>query len=249
MQCADCHPLLCALADGQPLEPAQQAALDEHVRGCASCAQALADQRSTSAALREHGERYRAPASLRAKLRMQQAPAPDRAPGWSGWMPRLGYAATFATGVLLALLLQPYFSATGGDRQLAEELVAGHVRSLMVEHLSDVASSDHHTVKPWFAGKLDYSPPVTDFAAQGFALSGGRLDYIGGRAVAALVYRHGPHVINLYVWPARGGAAQPPRMLTERGYNLVSWQSGGMTWWAVSDLNAGELESFARLLT
>jgi anti-sigma factor RsiW len=120
------------------------------------------------------------------------------------------------------------------------------VRSLQATHITDVPSSDRHTVKPWFAGKLDYSPPVKDLAADGFPLVGGRLDYLDGRPVAALVYHRGGHTINLFVWPSPGETAE--RLSTARGFHTVRWTRGGMTYWAVSDLNENDLSRFVSLL-
>ena len=118
------------------------------------------------------------------------------------------------------------------------------MRSLMAEHLFDVRSSDQHTVKPWFTGKIDFAPEVTDFAAQGFPLVGGRLDYVAGRSVAALVYQRNKHVINIYIWPGETGSA-----ITQKdGFNFDHWTEHGMTYWAVSDLNSMELDQLARLI-
>jgi len=131
------------------------------------------------------------------------------------------------------------------DEQVLQDVIAGHVRSLMASHLTDVLSADQHTVKPWFEGHVDSAPPVPDLTAQGFPLVRGRLDYLDNRAVAALVYKRQQHVINLFVWPAPLGAARPESMVTRHGYNLVQWTAAGMTYWAISTLNAPEMEAFA----
>jgi anti-sigma factor RsiW len=132
---------------------------------------------------------------------------------------------------------------------LTQELVANHVRSQMLaSHRFDVASSDPHTVKPWFEGKLDFSPPVKDLVANGFPLIGGRLDYLHGRAVAALVYQRRKHSINLFIWPFTPGSEVATGTVTRQGYQLVQWTQSGMTFCAVSDLNARELEEFVRLI-
>jgi anti-sigma factor RsiW len=174
------------------------------------------------------------------------APTPVQQPRrglWQG-LAWFGTGAATAWGLALMLLATPM----PPQDALAEAVTANHVRSLMASHLADVASSDQHTVKPWFAGKLDFSPPVIDLAAESFPLTGGRLDYLDGRTVAALVYRSGPHVINVFVWPAADAKAQGPVFSTRQGYQLARWAQGGMQAWAVSDLNAAELRRFASLL-
>jgi anti-sigma factor RsiW len=133
------------------------------------------------------------------------------------------------------------------DDRLAEWVVAGHVRSLQVNHLTDVPSGDQHTVKPWFRGKLDFSPQVRDLSAQGYTLSGGRLDYLADRQVAALVFHRRQHVINLFTWPGVDGADSAVRSLARQGFNIRRWQESGMTYWAISDLNDQELDEFVRL--
>jgi anti-sigma factor RsiW len=132
------------------------------------------------------------------------------------------------------------------EKQLAQEIVSGHVRSLMGSHLMDVASTDQHTVKPWFNGRLDFSPPVKDLAAEGYPLTGGRLDYVGRRSVAALVFQRHKHVINLFVWPATEADSKPAAIKPTQGYNLIHWSKGGMAFWAVSDLNPKELMEFTQ---
>lgn len=179
-----------------------------------------------------------APASARAE-------APKRRGGLQA-LAWFGTGAATAWGLALVLLASPL--APSSPDALAEAVTGNHVRSLMAAHLADVASTDQHTVKPWFAGKLDFSPPVVDLADEGFPLAGGRLDYLDGRTVAALVYRSGPHVINLFVWPAPEGKAQAPSFSTRQGYQLAHWAQGGMQAWAVSDLNAAELRNFAALV-
>jgi anti-sigma factor RsiW len=142
---------------------------------------------------------------------------------------------------------------TSAGGTLADELVAGHVRSLMAAHLLDVASSDRHTVKPWFLGKLDFSPDVRDFRDAGFPLIGGRIDYVGGRPVAALVYQHQKHVINAFTWPAAAGGAandrsEPPPASDRQGYHVISWRDGEMRWCLVSDASDSTLQDLRKLL-
>ncbi|MFH0130154.1 anti-sigma factor family protein [Variovorax sp. VaC1] len=187
--------------------------------------------------------------SVRAEAAAAVAPAPTPAPkrslrdAWKG-LAWFGTGAATAWGLALVLLATPL----APQDMLAEAVTGNHVRSLMASHLADVASTDQHTVKPWFAGKLDFSPPVVDLAAEGFPLTGGRLDYLDGRTVAALVYRSGPHVINLFYWPAADARTAAPAFSTRQGYQLVRWAQGGMQAWAVSDLNAAELQNFASLM-
>jgi len=153
--------------------------------------------------------------------------------------------AASAVVVLLAVFVAVNQAA---DNRLTEEVVSSHIRSRMAEHLTDVASSDQHTVKPWFASKLDFAPPVTDLREHGFPLAGGRLDYLQDRVVAAEVYQRNKHVINLFVWPASENRITAKKFSTAKGYNVISWQSSGMNYSAVSELNAVELREFADLL-
>ncbi|MEP7070198.1 MAG: hypothetical protein ABI789_13200 [Usitatibacter sp.] len=196
---------------------------------------------------------YRAPDALGSRIRASLA-AEARSEARSQVRPTLwrwgGIAAAFAAvGVLswnVALL-----QARGSDEdRLAREVVTAHVRSLMVEsHLNDVASTDQHTVKPWFAGKLDFAPAVADLAASGFALAGGRLDYVNGRPVAALTYRHRLHVVNVFEWPATDARDQAPRSIALQGYAVVHWTRSGIEHWAISDVAGADLVTLAELLS
>ena len=243
--------LVQAEFDGE-LDAAQAARLAAHRSDCTICQAAEADLARARELIRP--ELYQAaPGDLRervlARLRTAE-PAPAQPPRrrwqWSGWRPpALGFglggfglgAACAAAAMLLVL------SPT--EQSLTEQVVAGHVRALQPGHLEDVPSSDQHTVKPWFDGRLDFAPPVRDLAGAGFPLRGGRLDYIGGRPVAALVYQRDKHIIDLFVWPTGSGAMAVPAGTERNGYNVVHWVQDGMNFWAVSDVEQSQLRDFS----
>jgi anti-sigma factor RsiW len=164
---------------------------------------------------------------------------------WAQWM-NLGLS--FACGVAVSVLVVFFLRAGDEEERLAQGVVASHVRSLMAAHVVDVESSDKHTVKPWFTGKVDFSPPVKDFSAEGISLVGGRLDYIGQRPVVALVYRFERHTINVFIWPSTSESPKDPQFTVRQGFNVAHWKSGRMQFWAISDVNVGELQTLVGLL-
>jgi anti-sigma factor RsiW len=206
------------------------------------------------ALIKTKATRYEAPAGLRGRI-ADGLTRPDAMPASSqgaargmGWRQWLNIGVAFACGVIASVVVTRSLLIPDEQDRLAQDVVSGHVRSLMVAHLADVASTDQHTVKPWFAGKLDFSPPVYDLASDGFPLMGGRLDYIEQRPVAALVYRYRQHIINVFAWPSRGDSPRESTLRSRQGFNLAAWTDSGMQFWAVSDVNPKELQAFVQLM-
>ncbi len=236
--------LLPAYAD-QELGVVEAREVQRHLESCVDCQREYAAQRIVSARFKKEAPYFDAPAHLAHRI---NAALPQDAPRAKPWhINWLNLGAAMAAGLALAWSVGLYLNLPSDQDRLTEEVVASHVRSLQVDHLSDVASSDQHTVKPWFNGKLNFSPPVVDLAPQGFPLIGGRLDYLGGRPVAALIYRRAQHPINLYIWPSSDKDAAP-QLQNRQGYHLVRWTWDGMSYWTVSDLAAGELEKFVGMV-
>ena len=222
--------------------------IEAHLRQCVACSDRLERERRLRAAVQAHVPPLRASERLRSNVRAMVRAQVKRSQPRRTWLPTwAATAAALLLGVVGGWRLGIWQVSRGDGSDVVTEVVAGHVRSLQGTHLTDIASSEHHTVKPWFAGKLDFSPPVPDFTTQGFPLIGGRLDYLGEKQVAALVYGRRQHVINLFVWPSRDSNALPAAA-SRRGYHVVHGAAGGMTYWAVSDLNEAELSQFAQLV-
>ena len=250
MNCLETRRLLDADVDGE-LDLVHQLELEEHLRVCPQCA-ALRDRLATRrAVLRESLPRYAAPPALVRKVRAavlaETKPATEPEQGkrgvlirWPVWSAAgIAALAVFSLGLGFA-----WGNARARGNLLVDEAVTDHIRSLQFNHLSDVASTDQHTVKPWFAGKLDFAPPVVDLAAAGFPLIGGRLEHLAGRPAAALVFHRRAHAINLFIWPAAAGSISSHQALLS-GYHTQSWSQRGFNFLAVSEIPAAELSQFA----
>jgi anti-sigma factor (TIGR02949 family) len=240
VECFDSNTRLDAYLDGE-LEAVDATSVRQHLDTCASCRQLL-EHRQALGRLVRRAPYYAAPPALR--RRIEQSRPPRRWPAhWSAWAAAVLLIASLAGSLLL--VRRSTDTRTPVDT-VAEAVVDSHVRALMGEHLFDVRSTDQHTVKPWFLGKLDFSPPVDDLARLGYPLEGGRLDYVAGRPAAALVYRRGQHTLNVFVWPAAADAPHGPVTRAIRGFHLRYWTRAAMSFWAVSDLNDLELDQFVR---
>jgi anti-sigma factor RsiW len=249
VECDRARELIDAYVDRE-LDIGLSAEMQQHIESCAACRARYEARRALSAHLQEPGLYMAAPERLRRRIvdniAAESRPSSLR-PARRQWLQLA--AACIAAAVLGSGTT--YLSLIPGDRRsLTDEVVANHVRSLLVENrVVDVPSSDEHTVKPWFNGKLDFAPPVVDLTSDGFPLLGGRLDYAGQRTVAALVYRHRQHIINLFLWPTDGGTDNGGAAASSlQGYHVIHWSSGGMNYWAVSDLNPEDLRAFGDLV-
>jgi anti-sigma factor RsiW len=233
--------------DGE-LDAARAADFERHLISCADCVAVLEANESVRSSIQRAGLYERAPRALRQKVQAQVSgvmPAsvvPIRNPGAWRW---LALAAAILLVVFLGWRLLPFPGS--GETALASAIVDAHLRSLQPGHLEDVVSTDQHTVKPWFDGKLDFAPPVRDFVNEGFPLQGGRLDVVRGRTVAVLVYARRKHLVNVFVWPTTEADSEPLSG-TQLGYHWIDWRKGGMEMCAVSDVNRDDLADLQRLL-
>ena len=275
LTCDECRERLAPYIDDE-VDALDREAVRAHLAGCPACRSRYDRQRALGDALRQKLPSYQAPDLLRARIGSALRAEAGRSAPTAAALPDVavtdGGAAAAATRRwrLVALAASALFAVSttynivasrnngrdatqsfaSRDGAVAHDVLASHVRSLMPGHLTDVASSNQHNVKPWFNGRLDYSPPVYDLSEAGFPLVGGRVDYVGNRAVAVLVYQRRQHLISLYVWPSAldaGGDVERAPEQPRQGYHVLSWTSDGMTRWAISDLNERELREFAQL--
>lgn len=265
MNCEEMRRLTHPFLDRE-LDLVRSMEIETHLESCAGCLLTFQKQQSLRSLVRSSALYYKAPDSLEHRIRDGLREARDasakpeagavrtshpRQTRWSRFPTWAAAAAAFAAAALIIVILAPKWLRPSHTDSLAEEVVSSHIRSLMPNHLTDIVSSDQHTVKPWFDGRLDFSPSVVDLAREGFPLAGGRLDYVGGRPVAALVYQRRKHLINVFTWPdaaSPSDAGAPVKAPARQGYNVYHWTKSGMVYWAVSDLNSEEFKDFARLL-
>ena len=240
--------LLHAYLDDE-LDLVRSMELEDHLALCGDCAHEVASYRALHEVVAGSELRYQVPEAFRARL-MEELKESERPPTvevaqqrrmpWWSWATVAACVLIAASAVVLSLNFR-------SQRSLTHELVSDHVRSLMATHITDVLTSDQHTVKPWFNGKVDFSPQVRDLSADGFELIGGRLDYVEGHDAAAIVYQRRKHIINVFTWPSSGND-ENPSATAEQGYNVIGWKQAGMQYCAVSDLNRQELSELVTLL-
>jgi mycothiol system anti-sigma-R factor len=265
MNCEEATKLMDGYLDGE-LDPITSQTIEQHLRDCRKCEQAYEAHTALAHAISRGAPYYKAPAELRQRVQSslrdavgvrasRSAARENHASLTSRWAKRrpvlpeipwnwLALAAAIILAAIIASSFLPRLRPPTSDQFLATQLIASHVRSLMADHLTDVASSDQHTVKPWLDTKLDFAPPVVDLSSEGFPLIGGRLDYLDNRPVAALVYGRRKHFINLFVWPAASDEAKAPKTITREGYQLLHWADSDFNYWAVSDVNVNDIQLF-----
>jgi mycothiol system anti-sigma-R factor len=265
MNCEEIADLKDGYLDGE-LDALTSQKIEQHLRDCRKCEQAYEAHTALAYAISRGAPYYKAPAELRQRVQSslrdavgvrasRSAARENHASLTSRWAKRrpvlpeipwnwLALAAAIILAAIIASSFLPRLRPPTSDQFLATQLIASHVRSLMADHLTDVASSDQHTVKPWLDTKLDFAPPVVDLSSEGFPLIGGRLDYLDNRPVAALVYGRRKHFINLFVWPAASDEAKSSKTITREGYQLLHWADSDFNYWAVSDVNVNDLQLF-----
>src|SRR5438067_9244055 len=267
MNCEEATRLMDGYLDGE-LDPITSQTIEHHLRECDKCDQAYKAHALLIRSISNKTPYYKAPAGLRERIQsslregiaersprsvsrdipslFQSKPSERRAVLFGTQWNWLALAAAIIFAAIIAFTLVPRLQRPGTDQLLATQLIASHVRSLMANHLTDVASSDQHTVKPWLDVKLDFAPPVVDLAGEGFPLIGGRLDYLDNRPVAALVYQRRKHFINLFIWPTTPADSKEQKTVEREGYHLVHWADGACTYWAVFDVSVADLQNFLK---
>jgi mycothiol system anti-sigma-R factor len=246
--CEQSQSVAHAYLDGE-LDAVRAAEFEKHLAACPDCAEVIASWDEVRSGIHRTALREIAPSRLKERIyadlhRGREASPPPRGKPYATW---LAIAAALILALFTAAKFVPNRDRNGVPPQLVAQVVDAHLRSLQPGHLLDVVSTDQHTVKPWFDGKLDFSPTVRDFADQGFPLEGGRLDVAGGRTVAALVYGRRKHVISVFVWPVQEADAAP-QSGSNQGYQWISWRKAGMQYCAVSDVNANDLQQLQSLI-
>jgi anti-sigma factor RsiW len=241
MSCTETEILLHALLDGE-LDAGHAREVEAHAANCPHCAAEMRAYRELQQAMRVAQLRFTAPASLRRRIEKAFPVAPQRASSRRSVLRGFVMGTALSTAMAASLFVAVF--RRDQDQRVLGDIVSAHVRSLQANHLTDVQTSDQHTVKPWFNGKVDIAPPVVDLTAKGFMLLGGRLDYIDGQAVASIVYRRRAHVINLFVIQEAGSADHGAKLETMQGFNIQRWRAQGLEFFAISDINAEELREF-----
>ena len=248
MECDRAAGMLSPLVDSA-VGPFTRWRVRRHVAGCSDCADKLEELRAMQSAIRTKLTFHRAPPGLAARigaaLPREVAPVPSRP--WFR-MPALSFGSTGLAGALAGVALTLLVVGGQPQRNLMQDVIGSHIRSLQADHLTDVLTSDQHTVKPWLSARLDVSPPVKELKDQGFPLVGGREDYVDGHPAAVVVYRHDKHVVNLFAWASPGRSEEAFRDESRQGFNIVTWRRGGITYYAVSDVEADQLADFAKLV-
>ncbi len=250
MNCHDIQNLIDGYIDGE-LDLVRNLEIEQHLQDCSPCAQLYKNRQTLQAVIHTDALYQKAPAHLQKRIQssLRRANRPRSVLRITPFR-LINVAAVLLIAVTITWILINGLASSSVNESLVQGVLSSHIRSLMINHLVDVTSTDQHTVKPWFDGKLDYSPPVVDLARQGFPLVGGRLDYLDDRPVAALVYKRRSHFLNLFVWPSTSTFVSENKVteMTRQGYHLITWTKSGMTYWAVSDLEESELQVFVHLV-
>jgi len=267
VNCEEIKNLIDAHLDSE-LDPVTSQKIERHLRDCGACEQRYKVEAAMAHAISRAAPYYKAPIELRERIQLslrEATGAPSRSIEKAGPLPGkrqeaarrgvlfelqwkwLALAAAIVLAAIIVSTLPSRLRQPGADQFLATQLIASHVRSLMADHLTDVASSDQHTVKPWLDAKLDFAAPVLDLSNDGFPLIGGRLDYLDNHSAAALVYQRRKHFINLFIWPTTPTDSKGEATVVRQGYHLLHWNDGDFTYWAVSDVNISDLQNFKQL--